>query len=306
MTPTESLTSDPALIHVWGQRCTYAATSRRLKKWVVRWRLLVFGLTIAGAILGVLSEQVGGPDWLARALGGLAALAIGFAAFFGKEALTTSSQQEWVRARSTAEALKSLAYLYVTRTAPFDGDDASAKVLARAQELEETNSDYAVAVLSETERRKDVLPDQMTVEQYIDKRILDQKDKYYAKQIGLNQQRLAYGNRARLILGGVAVLLGGAKAMGVPFSTAVWVAVISTISASIASFLFAERYNYLVLSYQATARRLDWLLTQWHVSDKKAAHQIALITGCENTISIENKTWLAEWGKKDKSEEPIA
>ncbi|MCH8217459.1 MAG: hypothetical protein IH892_11885 [Planctomycetes bacterium] len=99
MTPNETSASDPALIHVWGQRCTFAATSRKRKERIVRWRLLVFGLTIAGAILGVLSQQVSSPDWLARGLGGFAALAVGFAAYYGKEALTTSNQQEWVRAR---------------------------------------------------------------------------------------------------------------------------------------------------------------------------------------------------------------
>lgn len=29
----------------------------------------------------------------------------------------------------------------------------------------------------------------------------------------------------------------------------------------------------------------------------------ALISKCENTISVENKIWPAEWGKKDTSEE---
>ncbi len=303
MTAANTSKANAALIHVWGQRRVFAATSRKRKEWITRWRVIVLGLTIAGAIFGVSSKQVTGPDWLTRTLGGLSALAVGFAAYFGKEALTTSGKQEWVRARSAAEALKSLTYLYVTRTPPFEKDNAPVELMARTRELEETNSDFSLESLDEQEKQDGIPSYGMTVDQYIDKRIKDQKDTYYTKQISRNQKRLTLGNNTRLALGGLAVLLGGLKAMGVPFNTAVWVAVTSTVSASIASFLFAERYSYLSLSYQSTARRLDRLLTEWEISEKSDTDRIKLITECENTISIENKTWLAEWGKRDKTED---
>jgi hypothetical protein len=91
-----------------------------------------------------------------------------------------------------------------------------------------------------------------------------------------------------LVLGVIAIAFG---ALGSTGRTAGWVAVISTITASIAAYAYANRYQYLVISYQATAKRLELLLTRWQTSEKTDSGTEArnrFILDCEEAISIEN------------------
>ena len=80
-------------------------------------------------------------------------------------------------------------------------------------------------------------------------------------------------------------------------------AVISTITASIAAYAYANRYQYLIISYQATAKRLELLLTRWQASGKTDSDTEArnqFILDCEEAISIENSAWMAEMTKESR------
>lgn len=83
-------------------------------------------------------------------------------------------------------------------------------------------------------------------------------------------------------------------------------AVIGTITASITAYLFAGRYSYLSLTYQKTAQRLEDNLAEWKISDKSDDAKSDFINSCENTISLENRAWMAELSKKSKSIIPDA
>ncbi len=97
-----------------------------------------------------------------------------------------------------------------------------------------------------------------------------------------------------LVLGIIAVILG---ALGSTGWTAGWVAVISTIISSVAAYAYANRYQYLIVSYQATGNRLEILKTRWEISGKTDAdteERNQFICDCEGAISIENSAWMAE------------
>ena len=77
---------------------------------------------------------------------------------------------------------------------------------------------------------------------------------------------------------GVAVVLGATTGLGLSWNLGGWVALITTFTTATAAFVFAGRYSYLGLSYQSTARRLEWLLAQWDNSGKTEADKQAFVT----------------------------
>ena len=89
-------------------------------------------------------------------------------------------------------------------------------------------------------------------------------------------------------------------ALGATGWTAGWVAFFTTITASIAAYAYASRYQYLIISYQATANRLELFRTRWQASgmtDSDVEQRNRFILDCEEAISIENSAWIAETAK---------
>lgn len=308
---SSATTKNEALGYIWKQYRTYAATSRKHKKVLSTWRYYVLGLSIIGAILATICQQTTGLEfennawwpWIPRVLGVLSAIALGLAAFFSKEILSPDQERRWVRSRSLAEALKSQAYLFVTGAPPYDTTEAIDRLYENTEKLLGEVTDLAVEFISEEEQRKRIPPVSLTVDQYIEVRITEQIKKFYLPRAKEHQETMKRGKKISLGLGVAAVILG---ALGASGWTAGWVAVISTVTASIAAYLYAGRYQYLVISYQATARRLGLLSSRWRASGKTDAdieERNTFICDCENSISIENSAWMAEWTTKHEEQE---
>jgi hypothetical protein len=75
-------------------------------------------------------------------------------------------------------------------------------------------------------------------------------------------------------------------------SWAVWVPVLTTISAAVTAHAAAERYEFLVVEYLRTARELERLRrARSHVgglSDEE------FVRACEHVISLQNEGWMAK------------
>ncbi len=302
---------EEALDYIWKQYRIYAATSRKHKKVLSSWRYYVLGLSIIGAILATICQQAAGLEfgnitwwpWMPRIMGGLSAIALGLAAFFSKEILSPDRERRWVRSRSLAEALKTHAYLFATGAPPYDTSEAIDLLYDNIKELLGEVTDLTVESISKAEGRKYIPPASLSVDQYIDVRITDQIDNFYTPRAAEHQTTMDKGRKISLGLGVTAVILG---ALGASGWTAGWVAVISTITASIAAYLYAGRYQYLVISYQASARRLGLLSSRWRSSGKTDAdikERNTFICACEDLISIENSAWMAEWTAKKPEEQ---
>lgn len=289
-----------SLANTWGKYREFAATSRKKKKRLEIWRCRVLILGIAGAVLGVLCQETirlkldeTGWAWIPGILGVLSALSLGLATYFGKELVNPRQVREWIRSRSMAEALKSQAYLYVTNTPSYNQPDKDERLLTETEDLLTTVSDLQHEMLTPEKKLEKILPNTMTVDQYLKDRVEDQINFYFStttKYINKMEKTKKIG----LVLGAIAVTLG---ALGFTGWTAGWVAVISTITSSIAAYAYANRYQYLIVSYQATGNRLEILKTRWKISgktetDTKERNQF--ICDCEEAISIENSAWMAE------------
>lgn len=303
-----------ALAYFWGGYRDYAATSRKRKRILTRWQLVVLVLILSGAAFGVISQQLtdlvqdqssANADlrWISRMFAALSAVSIGLAAYFSREVLKPEREQNTIRARSAAEAFKSEAYKYVTQTRPYHGSDAPSLLHEKAQELvKKVHADIPLERASEDDK-KETIPQQypLSVDDYIENRVKEQIHKYYYRNSYKYKKYLERWAAARLSLGVIAFVLGILNGLGTFTVPGGWIAVISTATTAIASHIATHRYGYLVLSYQSTAQRLEWLLGRWDISDKTEEDKEQLVLDCESSISIENKAWVIEWSKKEES-----
>ncbi len=294
-----------ALKYIWGQYRAWDLTSVALKNRLARWRDVVLVLSISGAILGTLCQQVDDwriaalPTWLAATLGVLSGAALGLAAYFTKEVLSPEPEAAALRTRAAAEAFKREAYLLATGVPPYADASTTDELLEKAKQIRASVENIAPVTISSAQQEDGMLPAAMSVDDYVKQRVDQQVDEYYLPQARINVQKLALGRRISFVLGAIAVLLGLWSARSA--SVAGWVAVIGTITAGIAARQYAGRYQFLIVSYQATADRLQWLKTKWELEGRNLAGddaKHAFIVAAEDAIATENSAWMAEWSRK--------
>lgn len=289
-----------ALEHVWGQYRVWGATARAYKTRLSRWRRIVLALGLAGGVVGVLSSQQWipwGGLWppLPKALGAASALLLGLAAYFSKEILSPADEGRWIRARAAAEAFKREAYLLLARVPPYDG---AVVTLERADEITRAVEGLRYERLS-AEQKKESLPGTpLSVGDYIRVRVSEQVEKFYEPGAEKNWAVARKVKAVTVVLGALSIVQGalGFLWVGVP----AFAAVVTTLSASLAAYLYAGRYQYLAVSYLATAQKLGGLRAAWEVSgrtDADAAERNKFILDCEAVIAAESGAWMAEWTK---------
>ena len=292
-----------ALKYIWGQYKTWDSTSVMLKNKMVRWRDIILVLSIGGAILGTLSQQIvswrinGTPTWLAATLGVLSGAALGLAAYFTNEVLRPETEAAAVQSRAAAEAFKREAYLLATGVPSSAAGITADGLLEKAKQIR--SSVVNIVPVANTKHLDDMPPVGMAIDDYIAQRLDQQVDEYYLPQARVNADKLARGRKLSVLLGAVAVVLGIWSAQST--SVAGWVAVIGTVTAAIAARQYASRYQFLIVSFQATADRLQWLKTKWEIEGKNQPGddaKNAFILSTEDTLSLENNAWMAEWIKK--------
>jgi hypothetical protein len=291
------------LLYTWEYYRKSAKRSRQLKKWITISRMVGWTLLIIGATSGVLADQAGGwaryQDWLPTALALTSAITLAVGAFISSYALDSKAERNWVIARSQAEALKSETYIYLVQAYPYDGEDKDHRL---AQNVEDILGDIDYPdELTEEEIIEKLPNDFMTMDEYLQKRVIDQVEKYYQPKAKEHTRTL---NRLKIVgftLGMTGAIIGAISVASQNAAwSASWVAVFSTISGALASFTFAGRYQYLKTSYLLTARKLTWIHREWDrlPDEEKITQKSSFVRDFENTISVENSNWMAEFTKE--------
>jgi len=289
-----------ALEYAWGEYRVWSATSRQKKKDIFIWRFRVLVLTVLGALLGTLSSQIAGLQSSVSWIIGIAAGAlIAIATYLGQETLKPDQERFWIRARSLAEALKAEVFLFRTGAPPYDAPEPASTLLLRVQDLLDQVRDLPAANLSQEERLERLPERPLSMEEYIEERVNDQVENFYRPRAQQYYELMKRWRTITLLIGALAVILGALGKW-----TGAWVAVLTTIGTSVAAYIFANRYQYLIISYQATARQLEFLKHQWLVMgapDQDVEKRHRFILDCEEAISIENSAWMAKLTEKPKS-----
>ncbi len=291
-----------ALEYTWGQYRIWAATARAQRAHIFSWRTYTLLLTVAGAFLATLSQMTTGleigpefPISISAAFGWLSGISIALATFFGREILRPEAQNRWVSSRSIAEALKSEAYRFRSGTTPYNGPDAPERLNENTRELLAKVTHVQAATLADEQKRERLPEGPLSVDAYIEKRVDEQIDNFYHPRVIRYKKVVKRGRTISLGLGAVAVVLALFGATGL---TAGWIALITTITAALAAYLYSGRYQYLIMSYQATGRQLELLKNHWTIiaarPDTTGDKRSQFIMDCETVISIENSAWMSQ------------
>jgi SMODS and SLOG-associating 2TM effector domain 1/Protein of unknown function (DUF4231) len=291
-----------ALDTIADRQAGWSVTANKLKARIdqARWAVFIFSAT--GALLAALASQLGAPAAAAGAdprtwLAILGAISLATATFFTQRLLGQQHVTAWVRARAIAEALKREAYKFATNTAPYDQADAEARLDVERKKIEDDGDDL-VEQLVANPGQGSVPRQKLTPQQYVERRVNGQIDFYRKRAVSyrrvatwLRGTEFVLALAATLITAIASVTGKSTYIFGIQFDVAALTAVLTTVAGAVLAHAEASRFDFLVTTYLATARRLE---------DRKGEAQqpaSAFVNDCESIISTENNSWIAKWSK---------
>jgi hypothetical protein len=290
----------------WHQQSVWSQAANRLKGDLTRWRAVALGLTIAGAVLATLAVQVATLSSVAgKALALAGAVAVGLVPVvrgrFGSPVV-----QDWTRARSTSEALKSEVFMYLAGTGRYRDADRDHQLQDQVDAIQRDAGDLLVntAGLQPVVRG---LPAVHDVDSYVQQRVTAQIDGYYRPQAARQQRRLARVRQAEYVLGGAGAVLAAVGATWQLSAATVWVPVLTTVTAALTAHAAAARYEYLLVEYLRTAAELERLRGHYQRSAGRdgsgsESAEDSFVEACEHVISVQNEGWMAKLTSSNQPE----
>jgi SMODS and SLOG-associating 2TM effector domain 3/SMODS and SLOG-associating 2TM effector domain 1 len=256
------------LVHVADRAVTWPETADRLKHRLDLIRWIVFGLSIAGAPAGAIASQLssgGSTTSIHSVFAAIGTVFLATGTFVSSRFLRDNDLRAWVRARAAAEALKREAFKYAVRAKPYDDAvRADQSLIAEREKIENNVEDLADRAVIPT--RPGSSPRHLlTKQQYREQRIENQINAFYRPKAD------RYRNIASRLR-----------------------AVLTTVSGTIAD-IEASRYQYLVTSYLATARRLEDAAADSAQLAADPSSWSDFVNRCQDIIATENTSWLAKW-----------
>ncbi|MGF0318370.1 DUF4231 domain-containing protein [Nocardia fluminea] len=286
---------------LWQRRTRWSSTATRMKRRLDSVRVTVLFLGSWGAIATASTTTVlrsAGTPARIVALSGAVALAV--ATFLTAQYLTAESTRRWTRARAVSEGIKQR---ILTFRAIGDAQQAE-RLQVDIDGIEQTAEDLLAVLAPGDDAAR--APRSMLPDEYVRDRVRAQIDGYYLPAARRYSARATRLRRAAIGLGLAATIVAaintgvGAEASG---RIAPWVAVMTTLSGSLLAYLAGKRYDFLVMTYLATADRLRRRLDRWRTagSPTDRVRWAEFVADCENTISLENASWMAKWGERAES-----
>ena len=295
----------------WNEYRGWAKRARSLQASAGRWNLSAMAALILTAFLGAAATFVGtyGASWpasgdIGRALACAAAIASALSLYVGRQALAVGGESGWLRARATAEAIKSECFRFAAGVDDYAPDKSSEAdranalitrrnaIAARAAGDSLTPDDDPVGPAGDHRRP----PYPMTDQWYLAKRIGGQIDFY---QKGQEKNERAY--RRLQVWSFVAGALIAAVSAGAAFfgpRLAVWTSMLTTIGAAVGAYGLAERRKYLAASYAAMKANLERLKERYDVGDESLQ---SLVAAAEDLIESEHAAWIDRMTKTLRS-----
>jgi SMODS and SLOG-associating 2TM effector domain 1/Protein of unknown function (DUF4231) len=294
-------------------------TATKKKKITVTWRKRMFALILMGTFFGLLSQEFINDTWsicvfekafsISQILALASGVSIALSTFAGAQILTSDLERTQIKSRSTAEALKVQAYLYLMNANPYSKENAEKRLYERVESILSGVKDITpfiegVDVHNSLEERLlriitfgiynrdkndshwvQKFDINMKFDDYFEERVKGQINGYYLKKAAEFQRVIKRGNSFSIIFGFIGVAIGASAATG-DSGNSMWIAFLSAASASIASYLHSNKYEYLMLSYISTASQLE-LITAKHQS------MVTMNQNLEKKLVVESETIFA-------------
>jgi hypothetical protein len=298
--------ADVVVASMWDSRIRWSRAADAMKRRIVRARAAILCLSSVGAIAATLTATVlatpGAPRVAAAATG---AVCLGLATVVSSMYLTADAVRRWTRARATSEGIKQLVFRYRAGALSEREESALDRLQEEYAEIEEASADL-LTMLATVAVQGSAAPGPMSPGQYVRDRVEAQVSGYYLPRAEEHLVRARRLRRLALALSIVTAVVadvaaGTAAGTGVNSAgLAPWVAVLTTLGGAVAVHRAASRYDFLAMSFAATAARLQRHLNRWRSqgSPTDPASWTRFVDDCENAISSENASWMAKWSER--------
>lgn len=293
------MNSEDAAAIVWRNQAEWSAAASKLKSELSRWRLTILAALVIGALLGAVALQFDDGSAAQRGAAVAGAVVLALVPVIRTTKLSKAGVSEWTRARSASEALKHEVYAHATCTGRYRSKETrSPELLGAKDAILDRVKDLAPRVA--TIRAVDRFPPQrMSLDAYLEFRVGDQAQNYYRPRASEYAESLQRLRNAEFVLALAGAALLAIAAFGGWSFLAAWIGAFTTTAGALTAHREAARFEPQVISYRATARRLESLRAHWSErlanGDLSPGDEDQLVAECEAAISVENQSWMAAW-----------
>jgi hypothetical protein len=293
---------------LWRRRVVWSHAADLQKKALNSARVTALALSILGALLETATGTILiGTGVIHTIAGAAGAVSLAAAAYVTAHWVTPDAIRRWTRMRSVSEALKAEFYMFRAGVSPYDGINAIQELRRKWDAISAAVQDLAAFEAAAANAAEEAMPSSQPGETYITARVEEQITGYYQRRAREHAKALRWLRRAEIglglagaLLGGLASYLGDTSGAG-KGGLAAWVAVLTTVGGAISAHIAANRLDFLVMSYYATARRLEDLIADWRMPGTARTLEAwtKFVKDCEAAISVENEGWLAKWADQN-------
>jgi hypothetical protein len=280
---------------VWNEYRGWAKRARTLQMSARRWSLISFGCATVAAILGTAAAQVSG-SILGRALAFAAAAVAAVTPVIGREILSVDSEGRWMRARATAEAIKSECFRFAAQLGDYAGPAAKTALIARRNALTELAERAGLTPLADPvpkEGDSRCPPVPLTAPWYIEHR-LDEQMRYYARGQVENERAAIRLRTISFTSAVIAAIFGVAGSNFGQEWFAPWMGVMMTIMVAVLAYGLLDRRQYLAANYGAMAVRLSRIKEMYSETSVDLA---SLVASTEDLLQTEHAAWSEQMSK---------
>lgn len=253
-------------------------------------RLTALVMVALVAVAGTTASALTAQSIPARVLAGAAALGAGALPLL-RPRWSGSALQNWTRARSVSEGLKSEVYLWLAHAGPYRADAGEDLLRSRTEAVLAHGADLLRWQLGLAPGVRD-LPPVHDPASYFVVRVGQQIEEYYRPRARRLAEVVTRFRRLELALSLIAAGVA-AYAAAADTSLAPWIAAVTTVGTAVATHVAASRFEYQLIEYLRTAAELDRLRGRAEATSDPD-ELAALVAAAESVISVENQAWMAK------------
>jgi hypothetical protein len=289
----------------WDDYRGWAKRARSLQGKTGRWNFWALVAVIVAASAGAAAsyysaEVTGASDAISRALACSAMVASVLSVYFAREILAVGVESGWIRARATAEAIKSECFRFAAGVGDYaapDGETATAvdafirrrqAIAAAAVSASLTPEDDPAGAAGD--KRRPSRP--MSADWYVKHRIDDQIA-FYQRGKAENERDCGRLQLIGFIAGAVGVAFGAAATFYRP-RFAEGIGALTTIAAAVAAYGLIDRRKYIAASYAAMKMNLERMKERYAAGGMSLR---ALVAAAEDLMESEHAAWIDQMAK---------
>jgi len=287
-----------ALEIVGKRQASWSTTAGRMKFRLEVARGWIFTLAIVGAIVATIASQ--SQDRFRAYAAIVGAIMLGVGTLLTSRLGNATQNSRWVRARAIAEALKREAFRFAAKASPYGGDNADSELSKARERIEGGIDDDLAVLLIDVDRLGSTPTTTLSPAEYVEARVAAQI-RFYRNAAGDSRRRASRLRTVEFLLALAATVMTAVVGMlekyPVPdlrFDFAALTAAITTIGGLVLSHIESSRYDFLVMTYGAAARKLEQALSELDATGANSQNWSAFVERCESIIANENNSWIVK------------